>query len=119
MPTVTPPYAPASSAAAAWPAEAPSLLPLVRRALHGAEGRVALRLVPAGPRLRRAARLLLQDSARAGGGRLLETAAGELLLLGATEASAERARAGLAEAAGTAPGATLWRLPEESGPLLA
>ncbi|WP_144404413.1 hypothetical protein [Belnapia sp. F-4-1] len=101
------------------------LLPLLRQALPGAEGRVALLLSPAGrlagpPARRRLARALLQDAAEAGGGAVYDTAAGELLLLCAMPAAARRAAAALAQLAGPeAPAPTIWTLPRDAAALLA
>jgi hypothetical protein len=114
----------------AWgaPAAEGDALRAVRHALAGAgpPPRVALRLsAPAAPHRRRAARIVLQDVARADGGRVLDgAAAGELLLLGATPEGAARAEAVLAAAwvatpPGSTPPITLWRLPEDAAPLLA
>ncbi|WP_157033661.1 hypothetical protein [Belnapia moabensis] len=101
------------------------LLPLLRQALPGAEGRVALLLSPAGrlagpPARRRLARALLQDAAETGGGAVYDTTAGELLLLGAMPAAAQRAAAALARLAGPeVPPATIWALPRDAAALLA
>jgi hypothetical protein len=112
----------------AYPPASPpmaGLLPLLRQALPGAEGRVALRLCPAGslagpPARRRLARALLQDAAEIGGGAVFDTAAGEMLLLGAMPAAARRAAAALARLAGPeAPAPTLWTLPADVAALLA
>ena len=109
------------------PAPPPSagLLPLLRQALPGAEGRVALRLSPGGrltepPARWRLARALLQDAAETGGGAVYDTAAGELLLLGAMPAAARRAAAALARLTGPeAPAPTIWTLPADAAALLA
>jgi hypothetical protein len=101
------------------------LLPLLRRALPGSEGRVALRLSLAGrlagpPVRRRLARALLQDAAEVGGGAVYDIAAGGLLLLGAMPAAARRAAAALARLAGPeAPAPTIWALPKDAAALLA
>lgn len=118
---------PPAATAAAWnaaPAAGPLLLAARRALAAGPEGRVALRLAaPAGgAQRRRAARLLLQDLARAEGASLFEAADGALLLLGATEEGAEGVLATLARHAGGAPppaAATLWRLPQDGAALLA
>lgn len=81
----------------AWGGAAPTLLPPLRQALAAAPGQVALLYPPLPPRPRRALRLLLQEAARAGGGHLLEAAAGELLLLGLPAPAAGRAEAMAAE----------------------
>jgi hypothetical protein len=116
---------------AGFPASLPApppmagLLPLLSQALPGAEGRVALRLSPAGrlagpPARRRLARALLQDAAEIGGGAVYDTAAGELLLLGAMPAAARRAAAALVRLAGPeAPAPTIWTLPGDAAALLA
>ena len=105
--------------ASPWHGAAGRLALAVRQALLGAAGRVALRLAPAGPHRRRAVRLLLQEAAQAGGGRVLESAAGELLLLGVTAAEAARAEAALSHCAGGPVPGTLWHLPQDAAPLLA
>jgi hypothetical protein len=87
--------------------------------------RVALRLscCTGRPGRARAARVVLQDVARAEGAALLEdAAAGEMLLLGATVEGAgqvEALLAGAGIAGPSAPAVTLWRLPEDAAPLLA
>ncbi|RYJ00439.1 MAG: hypothetical protein EON47_13835 [Acetobacteraceae bacterium] len=67
------------------PPAPPALLPIVRQALPGAAGRVALRLQPQGrlagpPARRRLARAILQDAAEVGGGAVFDTTSGEMLL---------------------------------------
>ncbi|SDD18325.1 hypothetical protein SAMN04487779_100592 [Belnapia rosea] len=104
---------------------AAGLMPLLRQALPGAEGRVALRLRPAGrlagpPPRRRLARALLQDAAETGGGAVFDTTSGEMLLLGAMPGAARRAAAALATLAGPdMQPATLWTLPQDAKALLA
>ncbi len=126
--TVTAPNAlpPGGGWGAAGGAEAGPTL-AVRRALAVGAGRLALRIaVPGPPHRRRAARLILQDAARADGAQVLEhAAAAELLLLGASAEGAVRAEEELAEALVGAPSplgtpaiAARWRLPQDAAPLL-
>lgn len=105
-------------------APAPPLLAAVRRLLPEAAGRMALYLPPGrpltgAPHRRRAVRLLLQEAALAGGGEVFETAAGELLLLGASGPVAARTAATLARLVGDAIGPEIWRLPADAPRLLA
>lgn len=105
-------------AAAAWVAEASSLLPLVRQAMAAGTGRAAL-LLPALPaEARRAARLLLHDAARAGDGSALDAASGEILLLGARAAAADRA-VGALDTLGLPAGTPCPLDPAAAAPLLA
>jgi len=102
----------------------PPLLAAARRLLAEAAGRVALYLPPGGPltgapHRRRVARLLLQEAALSGGGEVLETAAGELLLLGTAGPVAARTAAVLARLAGDAAGPDIWRFPADAERLLA
>ena len=85
-------------------------------------GRVVLRLAPAGPltgtpHRRRVAKVLLQDAALSGGGQVFETAAGDLLLLGAARPAAARAAAALTRLAGDAGPPETWHLPGDAAPL--
>lgn len=103
---------------------APPLLPLVRQALTGANGRAALRFRPAGrlatqPGHRRFADAVLLDATVAGGGAVFDTLAGESLLMGAAPAVAARTAAALAQLAGGAGDAALWQLPRDGAALLA
>jgi hypothetical protein len=100
------------------------LLPVVQAALPAAHGRAAL-LPPRRPRCDatparwRMAEAILRDAAAIGGGALFRTVAGGTLLLGASAAAAVRAAAGLGLLAGDAAPLPVWRLPRDTGPLLA
>lgn len=80
----------------AWGGAAPTLLPPLRQALAAAPSQVALLFPALPPRPRRALRLLLQEAARAGGGHLLDSMAGEMLLLGLAPMAAGRVEAAAA-----------------------
>jgi hypothetical protein len=100
------------------------LLPAVQRTIPGPPGRVALRLLPEGrlagpPPHRRLVRALLQDAAEAGGGTVIDTTTGEMLLLGTMAGAAQRVLAVLAALAPEAPPPRLWSLPGDAAPLLA
>ena len=105
------------------PSVSPALLPIVRQALPGAAGRVALRLHPQGrlagpPARRRLARAILQDAAEVGGGAVFDTTSGEMLLLGAMAGAGRRAAAVLGALAADAAPPELYLLPRDSGALL-
>ncbi len=93
-PRTPPPLAP-TLPATAWSAEVPSLLRPVRQAMAAGADRTALLLPPLPAHARRAARLLLQDAARAGDGTALDAASGEILLLGVRAEAAGQAIRGL------------------------
>lgn len=109
------PVAPAALGAA--------LLPVVRQALPGEAGRVALRLRPAGrlagsPARRRLARALLQSAAEVGGGAVFDTTTGEMLLLGTMAGAGRRAAAALTVLSAEAPPPELFILPQDAAALL-
>jgi hypothetical protein len=101
-----------------WGVAPSSLLPAVRRAMAGAPDSVAILLPPLPAARRRAARLILHDATRLGPASLLETEAGELLVLGAPPPGLDPLRAAL-DPLNLGAGARVWALGEAPADLIA
>ncbi|WP_203074670.1 hypothetical protein [Falsiroseomonas ponticola] len=102
---------------AGGPVAGPPLPVVMRDALRAAAGRVVLRVRDLPAHRRRVAKALLQEGALAAGGTVAEGPGGDLLLVGAEAARAERLRALLDRLLG-APVTGLWSLERDAPALL-